>query len=428
MVDAMLQFLTAVSKDAPIVIVLDDLHWADRGTAAMLQQVARMVERSPILLIASYRPSEIDPKHPLAAALSSFRRLPVFEELSLQGLSGDAVRELLEIVGGETVPDALVKAVGDETDGNPFFIRELLLYLRESSKTAQGEKGWLARFSVEKIAIPESIKQLIEQRLARLSDAANRLLAVASAFKGACVFSVTAEVAGLDEESALGAVDEAIAAHILRPGSDPENLEFTHAIIRHTLYSNLNSARRVRLHQKIAETMEGTWGERAGEHAADVAYQFWLSRAPSRTDRGAEYAIAAANNAEIAYAYDEVVAFLRIALELTPEGDPRRTHILARLGTSLVWTTEREESSKVVLEAADLIARTEGNSAAADYLERSAELGHHQNPYPMFFLGKVRESQGRLIEARRYYSEAVALDSGQANPAFRAAMERVREK
>ena len=372
MVDAMLQFLIGVSRDAPLVVVLDDLHWADRGTAGMLHQVARMVERNPILLVIAYRQSEIDPKHPLATVLASLKRLPFFESLSLQGLTSGAVRELLEIVGGENVPEALVQAVGNETEGNPFFIRELLLYLRESSKLPQDEKGWLARFNIEKLAIPESIKQLIDQRLARLSDEANRLLAVGSAFKGACVFSVAATVAGLDEGSALSAVDEAIAAHILRPGRDAENLEFTHALIRHTLYSSLNPARRVRLHQKIAETMEGTWGERTAEHAADVAYQFWLSRAPSRTDRGAEYAIAAANNAEVAYAYDEVVAFLRIALELTPQGDHRRTGILARLGTSLVWTTEREESSKVVLEAAGLISRSEGNSAAADYLETAA--------------------------------------------------------
>ena len=399
MVDAMLQFLIGVSRDAPLAVVLDDLHWADRGTVAMLQQVARMVDRNPILLVAAYRESEIDPKHPLATVLASLRRLPVFENLSLRGLTSDAVRELLEIVGGQNVPEALVQAVGNETEGNPFFIRELLLYLRESSKIPREEKGWLARFSVEKLAIPESIKQLIDQRLARLSDEANRFLAVGSAFKGACVFSVAATVAGLDEDSALRAVDEAIAAHILRPGSDPENLEFTHAIIRHTLYSNLNPARRSRLHQKIAETMEGTWGERAAEHAADVAYQFWLSRAPSRTDRGAEYAIAAANNAEVAYAYDDVVAFLRIALELTPEGDSRRTRILARLGTSLVWTVEREESSKVVLEAADLIARTEGNSAAADYVESAAVAMFNAGLRRLSW--KMAQAGLKLIENRR---------------------------
>ncbi len=372
MLDAMAQFLIVVAAHAPVVLVLDDLHWADRGTVGILNHVVRLVSSNPILLVGAYRDSEIDRKHPLAPVIASIRRLPASELIPLQGLTAASIKELLETIGSEAAPEQLVHAVGSETDGNPFFIRELLLYLQENGKILSEGKGWLTRFSVAELGIPEGIKELIAQRLARLSDQANRLLVVSSAFKSGCVFSVAAMVADLDEAAALSALDEAIDAQLLRPGNDPENLEFTHAIIQHTLYAGLNPARRLRMHRKIAEAMEGTWGERASEHAAEVAYQFWRAGTASGTDRGVEYALAAADNAEAAYAYEEVVAFLRIALELLPANDGRRARISARLGTALIWTAERDDAAKAVLEAGDLVAMSESEQAAADYLESAA--------------------------------------------------------
>ena len=372
MLDAVGRLLLAACQSAPLLIVLDDLHWADSGTAAMINHLGRLVDSNPILLLGGYRDSEIPREHPLAPVLASLRRLPSYESISLKGLTTVDIREMLDTIGAEAAPEPLVHAVGSETDGNPFFIRELLLYLRESGKILSEGQSWLSRFSVEELGIPDGIRELVDQRLARLSDEANRLVAVASAFKGACVFSVAAAVASLDEDAALRALDEAISAQVLRTAADPESLEFTHAIIRHALYSGLNAARRTRLHRKIAETMEGAWGEHAAEHAADVAYHFWRAGSAGGTARGVEYAIAAADNAESAYAYDEVVAFLRIALELLPPSDPRRTGVSARLGIALIWTAERHEAAKVILEAGELIAKGEGNTAAVDYLEVAA--------------------------------------------------------
>jgi tetratricopeptide (TPR) repeat protein len=174
----------------------------------------------------------------------------------------------------------------------------------------------------------------------------------------------------------LSAIDEAVHAQLLRPGANSETFDFTHALIRHTLYSGLSPVRRVRLHRKIAEAMERAWGERSSEHAAEVAYQFWRGAEVAGTARGADYAIAAANNAEAAYAHDEVVAFLRIALELLPRADARRPRLQARLGLALTWTLEAEESVKVAREAGELIAATEGSNAAAEYYETAARALH----------------------------------------------------
>ncbi|MGO9452458.1 MAG: ATP-binding protein [Candidatus Binataceae bacterium] len=370
--DAVAQFLIAASQRAPLVVVLDDLHWADRGTVAMLGHVAHFVPANSILLIGAYRDAEVDRKHPLAGALAGIGRLRNFENLPLEGLKNDEVEDLLRIVGDQDAPDALVKALEEATEGNPLFIREVLLHLVEEGKILRKGQGWASKLSVEELGIPEGVRQVIGRRLLRLSTEANQLLSVASAFNGAFSFEVAAAAAGLDESVALGAIDEALEAQLLRPGSNSESFDFKHAIIRNTLYSELNPARRVRLHRKIAEEMERAWGERAAHHAAEVAFQFWRGAAAESTAKGADYAIAAADNAEAAYAHDEVAAFLRIALELIPENDSRRARLTARLGAAMTWTLDGDDAAEVALKAVKLIASVEGEESAADYCESTA--------------------------------------------------------
>ena len=370
--DAVVQFLIAVSQRAPLVLVLDDLHWADRGVAAMLSHIAHFVSSNRILLIGAYRDAEVDRKHQLAGALAGIGRLRNFENIPLRGLGNDELEDLLAIVGDQDAPEALVKALGEATNGNPLFIREVLLHLAEEGKILREGQGWTSKFSVEELGIPEGVRQVINSRIGRLSEDANRLLTVASAFNGAFSFEVAAAVAEMDENAALSALDEALDAQLLRPGTDAESFDFTHAIIRHTLYSQLNPARRTRLHRKIAEEMERTWGERVAHHAAEVAFQFWRGATAAGTDRGADYAIAAADNAEAAYAHDDVAAFLRIALQLIPKNDSRRPRLSARLAAAMTWTLDADDAAEIALEAGQLIAAAEGADRAADYFENAA--------------------------------------------------------
>jgi class 3 adenylate cyclase len=371
--DAVSQFLIAVSQRAPLVLVLDDLHWADPGVVAMLNHVAHFVPEHSILLIGAYRDAEVDRRHPLSGALAGMSRVRNFESLTLKGLDGTELADLLEMVGDQDAPDKLVTALREATEGNPLFIREVLLHLMEEGKLLCAGQGWNSQLSVEELGIPEGVRQVIDRRLQRLSEPANRLLSVASAFNGAFSFEVAAAAAQLDESTALGAIDEALEAQLLKPGANPESFDFSHAMIRQTLYAELNPARKVRLHRKIAEEMERTWGERAAHHAAEVAFQFWRgAEASTNTAKGADYALAAADNAETAYAHDDVVAFLRIALELLSTTDPRRPRLLARLGSAMTWTLQGEDAVKVALEAAGLIAAAEGDNRAADYCEVAA--------------------------------------------------------
>jgi tetratricopeptide (TPR) repeat protein len=368
LLDAASQFMIAISQRAPLVLVLDDLHWADKGTLAMMRHVARFIGRNRIMMLGAYRDVELDRQHPLADALAAMRREAPYERIPLKGLQVGEIGELLSTIAAHDAPDALVKAISAETEGNPFFIREVLLHLIEEGKVLRQEWKWAPDVAIEDLGIPEGVRQVIGRRLSRLTGEANRLLGVASAFNGAFRFDIAASVASLDEAASLRAIDEALAAQVLRPGVESDSYDFTHALIRHTLYGEMNPSRQVRTHRQIAEAMERIWGERAIEHAAEIAYQYSRSAALPGAERGAAHAIAAADRAEAAYAYDEVVALLKLALELLPAADVRRARLLGRLGLALAWTLNSDEALIAAGEAGDSIAGSEGEHAAADYL------------------------------------------------------------
>ncbi len=367
--DAVSQFLIAVSKRAPVVLVLDDLHWIDKGTLGMLRHVARFAPQHAMLLVGTYRDTELNRQHPLADALESFRRDGTAERIVLKGLDAGEVGELMVAWAGQRVPDVLVQAISTETDGNPLFVDEVITHLSEKRAIYERDGRWVSdASSIKELGIPEGVRQAIGRRVARLSDDSQSLVAVASAFGGSFRFNIAAEVAELDEAAALDALDEALQAQLLRPCPEPDSLDFRHALIRHTLYTELSPPRQVRLHRKVAEAMEQHFGDRTGEHAAELAYQYHRSSTLPGAERGVEYALAAADQAEAAYAREEMATFLRIALELLPEADQRRPHLLGRLGLALAWSLEFDEALEAATKAGDLIAAAEGEDAGADYL------------------------------------------------------------
>ncbi len=373
LLEAVSLFLVAISRRSPVVVVLDDLHWADAGTLAMLRHAARIAPKHRMLIVGLYRDVELDRQHPLASALGALRRETAYERLVLRGLDEHEVGVLLETIAEQEVNQALVQAISEETEGNPFFIREVLAHLVEEGKLYREGGTWKSSArSIAELGIPEGVRDVVTRRLSRLSQDANRLLTAASAFSGGFRFDVAASVAGLDDRAALDAVDEAFAAQLLRPSGDADTYDFTHALIRHTLYGELSPSRQVRLHRQIAEALERAYGERAFEHAAELAYQYHRSAAVAGAERGIDFACAAADRAEAAYAHAEAASFLRMALELMPADDRRRPRLAARLGTALTWALAFDEALSVLQEAGDAIAAAEGTTAGADFLDEAA--------------------------------------------------------
>jgi len=369
LLDAVSQFLIAVAARSPLVLVLDDLHWADRGTLTLLRHIARTTACHRLLLIGTYRDVELDPQHPLADALAVVRREVEYERLVLRGLAPTDVGMLLDTIAEADVGQALTQAISAETNGNPFFIREVLIHLAEGGKLRQEGDRWKATApTIADLGIPEGLRQVITRRLARLSEDTNRLLSAASAFTGPFEFAIVMSVAGVSEAAGLAALDEALGAQLIRAADRPDCYTFVHALIRHTLYGEMNPSRRVRLHRHVAETMETLHGERATARAAELAYQYHRSAVLPGAERGVTYAIAAAERAEAEAAWDDAATFLRMALELMESHDTRRPRVQARMGLALAWAMNFVPALRTSREAATQIAMTEGRDAAADYL------------------------------------------------------------
>ena len=372
--DAVSQFLIATSKRAPVLLVLDDLHWADKGTIALLRHVARFAPRHRLLLLGAYRDVELDRQHPLADALAALRREVEYERIVLKGLDEGEVGTLLSTMADQDVNPALIQAISAETDGNPFFIREVLIHLVEEGKLYREGGQWKRRTqSIADLGIPEGVRQVITRRLSRLSADANRLLAAASAFNGGFHFDVVTQVAGLQEMTALDAVDQALAAQLLRSAAEADTYDFTHALIRHTLYGEMNPSRQVRLHRQIAEAMEAVYANRAAEHAGEIAEQYYRSAALPNAERGVVHCLTAAQRAEQAAAFEDAAAALRMALELLPAEDPARPRLLARLGLALAWSLQDADAVRAAGDAAEALAASEGHEAAANYLADAAD-------------------------------------------------------
>jgi class 3 adenylate cyclase/tetratricopeptide (TPR) repeat protein len=378
LLEAVSSFFGSAATARPLVLVLDDLHWADSGTIAMLRHVARQATGQRILLLGAYRDVEVDAQHPLVAALPDLRRETAFERVVLRGLENADVGRLLNVIAEQDVPDDLVRAIAEETEGNPFFIREVLLHLIEEGKVLGEDGRWRTTLSIAEVGIPEGVREVIRRRLSRLSEAANRLLVAASAFDGGFAFDVVAPVSGLGEAAALDAIDEGLAAQVLRPAGAADTYDFTHALFRHTLYEEPSPSRRVRLHRQIGEAIEERYSENLEPHLGELAYHFHRAAPAGDVAKAIDYCRRAGEQVRARFAYEDAVAHFQRALEmfeLFPHPDEaQRCALLLDLGDaqSFAGAGEPPAAMETFLKAAEAARKTND----ADALARAA-VGYH---------------------------------------------------
>ena len=375
LIDAVASFLLARARRAPLLLCLDDLQWADKGTVAMLRHVARLAPRGRVLIVGAYRDGEVEKTQDLVDALGSLRREVEYDRVKLEGLDARGVAALLSALGGGQDVEAKVGAAWhQETEGSPLFVRELLIHLVEEGHVYKGADGrWASDRPLRELGVPEEVREVMGRRLARLSETARKFLGAACAFEGSFDFDVVVVVADLDEDEALDAVDEALAAQVLQSAGGTEAYVFTNGLLRQSLYAEVSPTRQARLHRRVAEALEAAYGDRptAGQ-AGEIASQYHRSRGRGGAERGVVHALAAAAHAETNGAHEEAARFLRMALDLSALDDPPRLRILGRLAMALTWALRFDETVPVATEAAEAIAAAEGADAAAGFLSEVA--------------------------------------------------------
>jgi len=376
LLDAVGQFLIAIAVRTPVLLAVDDLHWADDDTLALFRHIGRQAMGQRIVLLGSYREHEFDEEGSLAQTVAVLRRQSGCERIALSGLATTEVATLLHglaarrstVWAAGPVEPALTKVISNDTKGNPFFVYSLVLHLEEEGQLRLEEGRWLTTMDLEAVALPDGVRQVLRRRISRLTQEAQSFLTGAAAIGARFRFDIAAAISELNEDQALAVIDEALKAQLVETASELDCYDFVHALVRETLYQALNPSRQVRLHRRVAEIMERVYGERAGEHAAEIAAHYHRSHSLPDAQRGVPFCLTAAESAIARVAYSEAAAQLRAALDLLPTDAPERLRIRSRLGLVLVGAAHFEEGAALTRQVAQRLAVDESAAAAASYL------------------------------------------------------------
>jgi class 3 adenylate cyclase/tetratricopeptide (TPR) repeat protein len=339
--DAVASWLAAVSADEPLLVVLDDLQWAAKPTLMLLRHVVRSADPVRLLVVGTYRDTELGHDHPLVDLLADLRRQGSAERLSLPGLDSAGVAAFMEQAAGHRLDGddlALARAIHTETEGNPFFVREVLRHLAETGAIEQRDGHWARRLPVEQVGIPEGVREVVGKRLARLGDETNGLLRIAAVVGAEFESALLRMMSDLGEEQLILALDEATGARLIIEGSGGR-YRFSHALVQETLYQGLSGIRRVALHRRVAEAIEMLHGDRIDDHLAALAHHYARASAPAaQTDKAIDYAARAGGHALARLAPDEAARWYEQALELDAHDQKtdlrRRSELLVGLGES----------------------------------------------------------------------------------------------
>ena len=293
--EAVSAFLSQAAAAHPVLLVFEDLHWADKGTLLMLRHIVRASDRAALCTVGTYRESELARTHPLAEMFADLRGEQAVTRLSLRGLDDPHVNGLIQAIAGQKVPAPLSRLVVDATDGNPFFVTEIVRHLVETGALTNVQH---MDSGLTSLGLPEGVKDVIGRRVARLSDAANRTLSLAAVVGREFDIAVLEALGDVPEERLLDAIDEAVHAQLIVEAVEKiGHFSFVHALIRETVYGELSIARRVRLHRRVGETLERLTGHAPNPPLADLAYHFVQAASVGVVDKAVTYAVRAGDRA-----------------------------------------------------------------------------------------------------------------------------------
>ena len=286
------------------MLVLDDLHWSDKPSLLLLEFLTRELSGSRILVVGTYRDVDLGRRHPLVETLGELSRQRLFERVLLRGLSQQDVARFIEVTSGITPPVSLARAVHAQTEGNPMFMIEVVrLLVQEGELTKQRVR----ERATWELRVPEGVREVIGRRLNRLSQQCNETLDVAAVVgREFTLQQLDRLIENLDQNAVLDVLEEALTARLIEELPTSVGLyQFTHALIQETLVDELSLTRRVRLHARIANTLEELYGAEAEAHAAELAHHFAQAEAMLGSDSLIKYSLLAGEKALSNLAFEE---------------------------------------------------------------------------------------------------------------------------
>ena len=371
------RFLQNAAREGPLVLLLDDLQWADAGSLQLLEHVAPELNGLPVLVLATYRDVELDPAGPIRRSLLDLRLHGYLREVTLARFDGEKTQVLLgAVLGTPDLGKELTGALLEKTGGNPLFVEEVVRSLVEEGHLTRTDAGW-HRAPDLRVEMPSTVREVVHRRVARLGREAEGALAAAAVLGTEFDFLTLQEVCGVGAEQLLPLVESALRARLLcerevAPGRSAYRLGDEH--IREVLYSSLSLARRQQYHRRAGETLERVLGNRAAERSSEIARHFRLGDRPVNA---AEFFLRAGDRArrisaldEAAAAYRDAAAALDDALARAEEAKPLRElelRLFEALG-DVEYDTGKPE------EAAVSYRRAVSAADPADHLARARNL------------------------------------------------------
>ena len=323
--DAIAAFWRRAAQRAPLLLIFEDLHWADATSLRLFSFLAAELEDSALLVVGTYRDTELSRQHPLFETLSDLARSSVCQRIELAGLSMRETEELMVAASGSVGSTNFVSALHARTEGHPLFLEETLRYMIDARTPQAFDAGtdWAQLLT----RIPTGVREVIGKRLNRLSVPAVRYLSIAACIGRTFDLHLLVQLeADKTEDELLEALEEALNEHLIEVVPETQQFRFGHALIRETLYDEMLGLRRSRLHLRIGEMIEQQHGADDSANWPQLAYHFSEAGPGAAAGKALDYAKRAAAHAGQLLAFEESARLYQLALQLL------QRHFPAELG------------------------------------------------------------------------------------------------
>ncbi len=356
------RLLAVASAKTPVVMVLDDLHWADAASLQLLRHLVASAIPMAVLVVGTFRESDLSRSHPLTGALADLRREPCVDRIPLVGLEDVDIIDLLESAAGHEMTHegvALAHAIRRETAGNPFFVVEVVRHLGETGAFVQDADGhWGLSGDLDDLGLPTSVREVVAHRVARLGPDTERTLSMASVIGRDFDLDVLSQLVDTDEDQLIDTLEQAIGAGLISESDDRVGrYRFVHALIQHSLSQDLSATRRQRAHHRVAEALERLETTADTDRLAELARHWMAATRPADTGKALHYARRAGDAALSAYSPLDSIKWYSQALDLLsrePDADEReRCDLLVGLGKAQRHAGQPEHRS-TLLDAAGI--------------------------------------------------------------------------
>jgi len=333
--------LRDLSMDRPMLFFLDDLHWADSSTLQLLTYIARNIKDVKVLLICAYRTEEVEMggrRHPLREALQIMSRERLFVDMRMGRLViEDTKKMIISLLKGSQLPDGFVESIFKETEGNPYFIEEVIKSLVTEGILDLADPHWYIRFELAAVKIPSTVNDLVMRRINNLDQETKKILEIASVIGEKFTLDLLTGVTNMPEEDLVDKLDALIENKLLTEvsGTGADKYSFTHKLIREVTYNGLSRAKGRLLHKKVGECLENMPEKAIDKEVYALAYHFSQGNV---TDKAVDYTLMAGDKASSSFAPEDAINYYNRALEFieklqpSKENDERRVTVLTKIG------------------------------------------------------------------------------------------------